>query len=286
MTGNTQTAAPGVRALGDGFAAEIAGLDLAGPLDGGDIDWIADRLDDYAVLVFRGQHLDAAALDKFSRRFGTPQRHVLERYRHRDIPEISYVTNVAADGSVDRFGVRRATIWHSDATYEANLPRLAILHALEVPREGGGTLFADLRAAWDALPPETQARLQPLTGLHRFNRGPANGAGIYDGQARVQEAVAELQRHPAMAIHPRSGRRILFVNPAHSVGFDGMAEDAGRQLVQDLWDHAVQECFVYRHDWRPDDLVIWDERATMHRGAGDSEPEERRVLLRAIVYGD
>lgn len=284
MAGNTGTAAAGVRPLGHGFAAEIAGLDLARMLDDGAVDWIADQLDEYAVLVFRDQHLDAAALDRFSRRFGTPQRHVLEQYRHKDIPEISYVTNVAADGSVDPFGVRRATIWHSDATYEASLPRLAILHALEVPTEGGGTLFADLRAAWDTLPPETQARLQPLTGLHQFNRGPANSAGIYDGQAGVREAVEETQHHPAVAVHPRSGRRILFVNTAHSVGFDGMDADAGRQLVADLWDHAVQDRFVYRHDWRPDDLVIWDERATMHRGAGDSRPEDRRVLLRAIVY--
>jgi alpha-ketoglutarate-dependent taurine dioxygenase len=277
-------ARPSVRPVGEGFVAEVSGLDLSAPLDDDAIEWIADRLDEYALLVFRGQDLDAAALDRFSRRFGTPQKHVLERYRHPDIPEISYVTNVAADGSVDRFGVRRATIWHSDATYEAKLPRLAMLHALEVPAQGGGTWFADLRAAWDALPVETRERLLPLTGQHRFNRGPANSAGIYDGQDGVREAVEEVQHHPAAAVHPRSGRRILFVNPAHSVGFDGMDRDEGWKLVEDLSTHAMQDRFTHRHDWRPGDLVIWDERATMHRGAGDSRPEERRVLIRAIVY--
>ena len=274
---------PTVRPIGDAFAAEVAGLDLANPLDEAAIGWVADRLDDFAVLVFRKQHLDAPTLDRFARRFGAPQRHVLERYRHPDIPEISYVTNVAADGSVDRFGVRRATVWHSDATYEAKLPRLAMLHALEVPTEGGGTLFADMRAAWDGLPDETRTQLLPLTGLHRFNVGPAGGAGIYAGQAGTEHGFED-QRHPAVAVHPSSRRRILFVNPAHTHGFDGMARDAGWRLVEELSEHAVQDRFIHRHDWRPGDLVIWDERATMHRGAGDSRPEARRVLLRSIVY--
>ena len=274
---------PTVRPIGDGFAAEVAGLNLGNSPGDAAIEWIADRLDDFAVLVFRGQRLDAPALDRFASRFGEPRRHVLEGYRHREIPEISYVTNVTPDGSVDPFGVRRATIWHSDATYEAVLPRLAMLHALEVPSAGGGTLFADMRAAWDALPEATRMQLLPLTGLHRFNVGPAGSAGIYAGQAGTEQAFED-QRHPAVAVHPRSGRRILFVNPAHTHGFEGMEREAGWQLVEELSAHAVQDRFVHRHDWRPGDLVIWDERATMHRGAGDSRPEERRVLLRSIVY--
>ncbi len=274
---------PTVRPIGDRFVAEVAGLDLANDHDDAAIAWIADRLDEYAVLVFRGQHLDAQALHRFARRFGAPQRHVLERYRHPEIPEISYVTNVAPDGSVDPFGVRRATIWHSDATYEAALPRLAMLHALEVPSQGGGTLFADMRAAWDALPEASQTRLLPLTGLHRFNVGPAGGAGIYAGQAGTENGFED-QRHPAAAVHPTSGRRILFVNPAHTHGFEGVARDEGWRMVEQLSAHAVQDRFVHRHDWRPGDLVIWDERATMHRGAGDARPEARRVLLRSIVY--
>ncbi len=138
-------------------------------------------------------------------------------------------------------------------------------------------------------PPGTRCRrrrrrqLLPLTGLHRFNVGPAGGAGIYAGQAGTEHGFED-QRHPAVAVHPTSRRRILFVNPAHTHGFDGMARDAGWRLVEELSAHAVQARFVHRHDWRPGDLVIWDERATMHRGAGDSRPEERRVLLRSIVY--
>lgn len=274
---------PTVRPIGDGFVAEVTGLDVGNRLNEAAVAWIADRLDEFAVLVFRKQRLDAGTLHRFACRFGEPRRHVLERYRHPEISEISYVTNVAPDGSVDPFGVRRATIWHTDATYEAVLPRLAMLHALEVPTTGGGTFFADMRAAWDALPEATRTRLRPLTGLHRFNVGPAGGAGIYAGQAGTEQAFED-QRHPAVAVHPRSLREILFINPAHTHGFDGMARDAGWQLVEELSGHAVQDRFVHRHDWRPGDLVIWDERATIHRGAGDSRPEERRVLLRSIVY--
>jgi taurine dioxygenase len=277
------TDVPTVRPIRDGFVAEVAGLDPGNPLGDAAIEWIAGRLDDFAVLVFRGQRLDAPALDRFARRFGKPQRHVLERYRHPEIPEISYVTNVAPDGSVDPFGMRRATVWHTDATYEAVLPRLAMLHALEVPSAGGGTLFADMRAAWDALPDATRTQLLPLAGLHRFNVGPAGSAGIYAGQKGTEQGFED-QRHPAVAVHPHSRRSILFVNPAHTHGFDGVEREAGWRLVEELSAHAVQDRFVHRHDWRPGDLVIWDERATMHRGAGDSRPEERRVLLRSIVY--
>mgnify|MGYP003394315988 CR=1 FL=1 len=272
-----------LRPLGAGaLGTEVVGLDLSRPLDDATLQWIEASIAEHPVLVFRGQNLDARTLDGYARRFGTPQRHVLERYRHREIPEISFITNVDAAGNIDPFGVKRATKWHADATYEAKLPRLAMLHALEVPTEGGGTLFADMRAAYDALPASLKGQIEGRTGRHRFNAGPAGGGSIYAGQA-LGEPLAE-QRHPAVLRHPVSGRAILFVNPSHTVGFDGIAEEAGWQLVEALSDHAVQDRFVYYHRWQVGDLVMWDELATMHRGAGDSRPSEHRVMMRSIVY--
>ena len=276
--------APTMAPLDEAFGAEVLGCDLALALSDAAITWIENALAEYAVLVFRDQELTATDMDRFSRRFGVPRQHVLHKYRHPDIPEISLVTNVEADGSVDRFGVRRATMWHTDATYEPKLPRLAMLHALQVPTAGGGTYFADMRAAWDALDVSRQEQLRQLTGLHRFNVGPAGGAAIYAGQRGAEAEAFEDQHHPAVIIHPRSGRAILFANPAHTHGFEPMDRDDGWALVETLAEHATQARFTYLHSWRRGDLVMWDELATIHRGAGDSHPEEPRVLMRSIVY--
>ncbi|ETW92554.1 MAG: hypothetical protein ETSY1_43130 [Candidatus Entotheonella factor] len=278
--------APTITPLDAALGAEVTNCDLSHPhaLSEASIAWVGNRLAEYAVLVFRDQALTAAQMDRFSRCFGVPQQHVLQKYRHPEIPEISYVTNVEADGSVDHFGVRRATMWHTDATYEPKLPRLAMLYALQVPTAGGGTYFADMRAAWDALDEPRRAQLQPLTGLHRFNVGPAGGAAIYAGQRGAEADAFEDQRHPAILKHPHSGRSILFTNPAHTYGFETMGRDDGWALVESLAEHATQAQFTYLHTWRPSDLVMWDELATIHRGAGDANPEEPRVLMRSIVY--
>jgi taurine dioxygenase len=197
---------------------------------------------------------------------------------------VSYIRNVDDRGTIDRYGVKRATCWHADETYNAALPRLAILHALEVPSEGGGTMFADMRAAYDALPEATRQRLDGLVARHAHTSGP-DGIRLYGAEhAKQYVATNPEQRHPAVMTHPQSGRRILFVNPMHTVGFVGVDEADALPLIDALRDHAIEERFVYYHRWRVGDVVMWDELATMHRGAGDSRPEERRVMLRTIVH--
>jgi taurine dioxygenase len=271
-----------LRSLGDGFGREVVGIDLSKPVDAGTFAWIERTFADHPVLVFRDQAFDARSLDAFARRFGNPQKHVMLNYRHPEIDAVSFVRNVDDAGNIDPFGVKRATNWHADATYETDLPRLAMLHALEVPSTGGGTLFADMRAAYDALAPDLKQRLDGMTGVHRFNVGPAAAGGLYSSQ---KLAVAQVdQFHPAVLVHPHSSRRILFVNPSHAHTFVGMDADDGWRLVEELTEHAIEARFLYHHHWRPGDLVIWDELATMHRNAGDADPSERRVLLRSIVY--
>jgi len=271
--------------FGKHIGAEVRGLDASQPLDDRTIGWIADALAERAVLVLRGQRLDAAQLGTFGRRFGIPKPHLLEGYQHPDFPEVSLVTNVGRDGTVDPFEVKRATTWHSDETYKQTIPRLAMLHGLEVPRDGGGTLFADMRAALDSLPEETRERLRGLVGLHKFTAGPADARSTYASQM-TEEKLAALKdwEHPAVVRHPGNGREILFVNPSHTHGFVGLGRDEGTALIHRLAEHATQPAFVYHHHWRPGDLVIWDEVSTMHKGAGDSPPDQRRVLMRTIVH--
>ena len=273
-----------LRPLGKGLGTEVVGADLSKPLDGAAFEWIDRAFAEHPVLVFRDQKLAAPELAAFGARFGRPQPHILEQYRHPEHAQVSYITNVDKEGGIDRFGVKRASSWHTDETYEDALPRLAILHALEVPAAKGGTMFADMRAAFDALPEAMQRRLDRLVGLHGRTDGP-DALKLYgEDYARDIAKSRPERRHPAVKKHPVTGRSVLFVNPTHTHGFEGMAPDEAVRLIEELRDHATQDRFVYYHAWRVGDVVMWDEIATMHRGAGDSRPEERRIMIRTIVH--
>jgi taurine dioxygenase len=277
------TSSPQLRPLGDLLGTEALGVDLAKPLDQGIVGWIERAFADHPVLVFRDQNLGAAELAAFGRCFGSPREHALVKYRHAECPEVSWLTNVEDDGKVDWYGVKRATEWHTDSTYEDDPPILAILHAKEIPATKGGTLFADMRAAYDALPTSMKERLSSLVGLHGRSTGPA-GEKLYGPDKGKTEKVYQEMQRPAVITHPASGRPILFVNPMHTHGFLGMPREEAWPLIEELARHATQDRFVYYHHWRVGDVLMWDELATMHRGAGDYRPDERRVMLRTIVY--
>ncbi|HUA53326.1 MAG TPA: TauD/TfdA family dioxygenase [Candidatus Sulfotelmatobacter sp.] len=278
------TAALALRPLSPALGTEVLGLDLSHPLDDATLAWVERAFADHPVLVFRNQSLSAAQLAAFGARFGTPRPHTLASYRYPGCPEVSWLRNVDEAGKIDWYGVKRATDWHTDSTFEETLPRLAMLHALEVPSEKGGTVFADMRAAYDTLSDAMKQRLATLTGLHGRTDGPA-GVKLYTPEEGKMAEKRHPERHrPAVLPHPVTGRPVLFVNPMHTHGFDGMERDAAWRLIEELADHATQDRFVYYHAWHVGDLVMWDEQATMHRGAGDSRPDERRVMLRTIVY--
>ena len=278
------TATPQLRPLGEHLGTEALGIDLS-KLDDDTFAWISRTFAEHPVLVFRNQHLGAGDIAAFGRRFGAPRKHSLVGYRHAEYPEVSWLRNVDDAGNIDWYGVKRATDWHTDSTYEEVLPLLAMLHALEVPSAKGGTMFADMAAAYDALPQAMKDRLSGLVGLHGRTDGPA-GARLYDPEEEMRRTDKKYveQRRPAVVSHPVNGRPILFVNPMHTHGFDGMPREDAWQLIEELAAHATQDRFTYYHSWQIGDLLIWDERATMHRGAGDSNPAERRVMLRTIVY--
>lgn len=275
---------PQLRPLGAALGSEAIGVDLS-RLDDATFSWIERAFAEHPVLVFRNQQLGAGDIAAFGRRFGVPRKHSLVGYRHPDHPEVSWLRNVDDAGKIDWYGVKRATDWHTDSTYEEIIPLLAMLHALEIPASKGGTVFADMCAAYDALPAAMKERLATLTGLHGRTDGPA-GVKLYtheEGERMTDKRYVEQQR-PAVIRHPVTGRPILFVNPMHTHGFVGMEREAAWELIEELAAHATEERFTYYHSWQVGDLLIWDERATMHRGAGDYHPEERRVMLRTIVY--
>ena len=260
----------------------IEGVDLAAIDDAG-FEAIQAAFRDGPVLVFPDQDLSAPALAAFARRYGRIVPGVLEKYRHPDAPEISYLTNVEADGSIDRFGVERASAWHYDGSFLERPPICAMLHALEVPKTGGGTLFADMYRAYETLPPMLKARAETLTTVNRYGMGP-EGADYFDRIAPDDwEARYPPVGKPLVMRHRLSGRPYLEFCMIHTAGFAGVPHGEGRDLLRALLAHATAEENVYYHPWRPGDVVLWDEHATMHRNAGDFPPGEPRVMLRAMV---
>src|SRR5262247_2076548 len=200
------TQAPEVRALGAALGTEALGIDLSKPLDADTFAWIQGAFAEHPVLVFRDQDLGAPELAAFGRRFGVPRPHALIKYRHVDCPEVSWLTNVEETGQIDWYGVKRATDWHTDSTFENALPLLAMLHAKEVPSEKGGTLFADMRAAYDTLSEAMKARLATMVGLHGRTDGPA-GVKLYTpDEAKMAERIPTEKRRPAVIPHPVTGR--------------------------------------------------------------------------------
>src|ERR1700730_3046294 len=195
------TSSPQLRPLGELLGTEALGIDLSRPLDQAAFAWIGRAFAEHPVLVFRDQNLGAAELAAFGRGFGTPRKHALVKYRHAEHPDVSWLTNVEEDGKVDWYGVKRATDWHTDSTYEDHLPLLAILHAKEVPSEKGGTMFADMRAAYDTLPEARKQQLEGLTAQHGRSIGPA-GEKLYGDDRGVTDKEYREVRWPAVTRHP------------------------------------------------------------------------------------
>ena len=199
---------PQIRPLGGTLSAtEALGIDLSKPLSREPtFAWVAHAFSEHPVLVFRDQELGAADLAAFGRQFGTPRKHALIKYRHADHPDVSWLTNVEEDGKVDWYGVKRATDWHTDSTFEDHLPLLAILHAKQVPASKGGTMFADMAAAYAALPEPRKQQLTSLTGLHSRSTGPAGHKAVWRRQRRDREKTYEevrmARRHAASGDRP------------------------------------------------------------------------------------
>lgn len=264
------------------LGSRVAGVDLRSVVDSLTRHELIAKLAERKVLVFEHQKLDAQAFHTFASGFGPLQVHVLTKYRHADFPGLSWLTNVAADGSVDTFGVKRATSWHSDGSYTHAPPAIGILYALEVPASGGGTLFADMCRAYEELSETDREHVDALTGLHRHGAGP--GGSMYDNSLSDDQAEAhEDAVHPAVVQHPTSGDHVLYINTTHTRKFRELAQPDSEALIKRLVTDATRPSHVYEHQWKVGDLLMWDQCATLHRGAGDYPPEQRRVKLRAIV---
>jgi len=278
--------------VSESFVALASGIDLSKPQDPGTIQEIINGMDKYAVMVFRGQTLTQTEQIAFARQFGPADTRLDEIMRkiqtRMEYTEVSDISNVDASGKVATKDNRQAMmnignrIWHTDSSFMDYPWRYSMLYAVTAVSWGGETQWADLRAAYDALDARDQALVQDLVGEHYALQSRMTLGYTDSSQAELE--LFPPVRWPLVRTHAGSGRKLLFVTNAIRE-IIGMSLPEGRQLIQDLLEHATQREFVYTHTWRPGDLVIWDNRAVLHRGRR-FDMNERREMRRVATVDD
>ncbi|MBL8663622.1 MAG: TauD/TfdA family dioxygenase [Candidatus Odyssella sp.] len=267
------------------MGAEVQGVDLAAPMDAPAFAAIRAAFNRHGLLRFPAQTLDEAALVAFSRRFGELQIHVLDEYRHPRFPEIYVLSNVdrATGETTGRHPDLGTLVWHSDLSFQRRPALATILYGIAVPKAGGETLFADLAAAYDALDGALKRRIAGLRAIHDLDHSRQRAGA--PPMTAAQRAEAPPVDHPLVRTHPETGRKGLYISH-HIARIEGLPEAESRALLGELMAHATGERFVYANRWRSGDVVMWDNRLTMHRATEYDAARERRVIHRTVVKGD
>jgi alpha-ketoglutarate-dependent 2,4-dichlorophenoxyacetate dioxygenase len=272
-----------------GFVAEIGDVNLSTTLEPADLAAVKDAFTKYAVLIFPDQHLSQDQHLDFARNFG-PLETTIALFRKeaklRVRKEFADVSNLDPDNKVWGENSRRRMfelgnrLWHTDSSFKRLPARASLLYARSIPPVGGHTEFADERAAYDVLPEEMKRRLQGLVAEHSiFNsRGRLGFTEFSDEEREGMPPVPQA----LVRVIPESGRKSLYL-ASHAGRIFGMPEPEGRALIDALIAHATQRQFVYTHRWRVHDLVIWDNRCTMHRGIEFDDLRWQRDMQRATV---
>lgn len=276
-----------VRAFDAPLGAEVVGLDLSRPLDGRDFARIHQAHLDHHVLVFRDQQITPAQQVEFSARFGPLQIHVLKQFQLAGTPEILIVSNIKEAGEPIGLG-DAGHFWHSDLSYVEKPSLGSMLHAQELPTEGGDTLFANQHLAYDALPHALKKTIAPLKAEHTYLARYEELRARSPWRPKLSDEQIEQvkpQVHPVVRTHPETGRKALFVSEHFTTRIVGLPEDESRALLDELFALSTRAAYVYRHVWASHDMVFWDNRSVMHLAAGTPE-HLRRKLYRTTIEGD
>jgi alpha-ketoglutarate-dependent 2,4-dichlorophenoxyacetate dioxygenase len=281
-----------IRAIQPAFAAEVSGIDIAKPVTPDDVAAIEAGMDKYAVLVFRSQNVTDEQQMVFSRNFGAlevaPGNNITKAEDKRLGTGMNDVSNLGKDGKPLALDSRQRMfnlgnmLWHSDSSFRPVPAKYSLLSARVVNPKGGDTEFADMRAAYDGLDEETRREIEPYVCEHSlmYSRGSLGFLDFTEDEKRMFKPV----RQRLVRTHPVTGRKSLYLS-SHAGTILGMPMPVARILLRDLTEHATQPRFVYVHKWRPRDLVMWDNRQTMHRGRRYDETQPRDVR-RTTVAGD
>lgn len=273
------------RQLAVPLASEVVDVDLSRALDEDSFKAIDEAFNDRGVLVFRGQDITQAQHVRFSRRFGELEIHHLKQYLLPDSPEILVISNVVENGKP--LGIADAgQQWHTDLSYVEKPSRCSILYARKIPapdpgRTYGDTCFVSTAAAYDSLDPDRQAYLGTLKAKHSYLKRPHIKARLSQEQKNAVPDVI----HPVIRTHPVTGRKCVYVNASFTTEIIGLAPEESEALIQQLCALCESERFMYRHQWRVGDILMWDNCSTQHLAVADYGPHQHRLMYRTTVTG-
>ena len=267
--------------LGKTFGAEVSAIDLSEPVAPVVADELRALFDRALLLVFRDQQLSPEAHIAFSRLFGELEIHVLDQYNASRHPELFVLSNVGPDGRPNRVHPDRGTlVWHTDASWSRHPAYATLLYSEAAPCVGGHTLFADTLSAFEALSEDAQAYFATLRAVHDLNTSrEKSGYGPMPAAQREQVPPVE---HPLVRTHPPTGRRGLFLG-SHAHRIVGLREAESAGTIERLMAHVTEPRFVHDHTWRAGDLVMWDNRAVLHRATEYDTALEPRIVRRTVV---
>ena len=267
----------------DHIGAKVTGIDLTQPVDATTRQRLYRALVDNVALVIRDQHfttqqyLDAAAL------FGEPMANEMETKKLSDVPLVSHVDSLKRTKDGKR--VYNGATWHCDHTNQPVPPKFTALYAVALPDSGGGTSIANARAGYAALPDDVKKRID---GLQTVNVIVGSAAKVFDGDRLKwqQESGRAPVIHPLVPTNPDTGAKSIYFHPSKTENIVGMSPEASQALLDELVERTVTPEFIYTHPWRLGDMLIWDNRAAMHRANFDYDPAQHRLLYKIIVKGD
>jgi taurine dioxygenase len=281
------TATIEVRRFDAPAGAEVLGLDLGASLDDADFTRIHRAHLDHHVVVFRDQRITPQQQIDFSRRFGPLQIHVLHQFLLKNHPEILIVSNIVENAQPIGLG-DAGHYWHSDLSYKERPSLGSMLHAQELPADGGDTLFANMHLAWDTLSTPLKRAVEGRRAEHSYLAKYEELRARSPWRPKLSdEQIAQVKpvEHPVVRAHPETGRKALFVSEHFTTRIVGLPESESRDILAQLYAHSVRPEHVYRHRWQPHDMVFWDNRSLMHLATGCPENQRRR-LNRTTIEGD
>lgn len=273
-----------VHPFAGGFGAEIRGITVP---EIGDATFpaIYAAFLDHQFLLFRGHAIAPGDQVAFARRFGEVQVHVMNQYHASAFPELYTLSNLGPDGKPSGRHPDRGTLaWHTDGSWQPRRTKETMLYAEVMPSRGGETGFADMYAAYDAMPPDERMRLEGMRAIHNldFSRNRRHGdEPMTDAQRKAVPPVEQ----PLVRIHPETGRKAIYLGD-HAESIVGMDYDEGREFIDRLNERIVAIGRTYFHHWRPQDLMVWDNRCMMHKAGAYDTANEPRVIRRCTVLGD
>jgi len=273
-----------LRPLEGGLGAEVLGLQVAA-IDDAVFPAIHAAFLAHQLLLFRDQELPQAAQVAFARRFGTVQVHVMDQYHASAFPELYTLSNLDAEGRPSGAHPDRGTMaWHTDGSWQRVTGLATMLYAERIPASGGGTGFADMYAAYDALDPEEQMLLAGLRATHNLNFSRNRRHGEAPMTQAQRDKVPPVD-HPIVRTHPETGRKCLFLGD-HAETILGMGYDEGRDFIETLNERIVALARVYTHRWLQGDFMVWDNRCLLHKAESYDTAREARVVRRCTVLGE